>query len=211
VVSIPVGIAAARSRGKNADHALTVLSVIGFSVPQFWLGLLLILVFAIQFRYWGLPALPTGGATSPVDGGDVFDRVTHVILPATVLAFSYLCVWSRFVRSSMLEVLSQDYITTARAKGLRERRVMYTHAIRNALLPLVTLVGVELPHLVSGALVIEVVFNWPGIGYLTYQRALQYDYTVVLGTTSFAVLLVVLGNLVADVLYMVFDPRIRYS
>jgi peptide/nickel transport system permease protein len=111
----------------------------------------------------------------------------------------------------MLEVLGQDYVRTARAKGMSERRVVYVHALRNAVIPLVTLVGLELPALVSGGLVVEVVFSWPGIGYLLYQRALQTDYTTVLGITTFAALLVILGNLLADVLYGFLDPRIRYS
>ena len=132
-------------------------------------------------------------------------------MPATVLAFFYLSVWSRFTRSSMLEVLSQDYIRTARAKGMSERRVVYLHGLRNALIPLITLVGLELPGLVSGGLVVEVVFGWPGIGRLALERALQYDYSTVMGVTFFATLLVVAGNLLADVLYAVLDPRIRYA
>ena len=132
-------------------------------------------------------------------------------MPAVVLSFFYLSVWSRFVRSSMVEVLSQDYVRTARAKGMAERRVVYQHALRNAVIPLVTLVGLELPALVSGGLVVEVVFGWPGIGRLLYERALQFDYTTVMGITTFAALLVVVGNLLADVLYAVLDPRVRYG
>ncbi len=128
-----------------------------------------------------------------------------------MLAFFYLSAWSRFVRSSMIETLSQDYVRTARAKGMSERRTVYVHALRNAVAPLVTLVGLELPGLVSGALVVEVVFGWPGIGLLAFQRALQYDYTTVMGITTFAAVLVVLGNLLADVLYAAIDPRVRYS
>ena len=123
----------------------------------------------------------------------------------------YIAIWSRFTRSSMLEVLSQDYVRTARAKGMSERRVTYLHALRNSLVPLVTLVGLELPGLVGGAAIIEIVFSWPGIGRLALERALQYDYTVVLGLTTFAALLVVAGNLLADILYALLDPRIRYA
>lgn len=211
LVSVPVGVYSALRRGKAADSALTVVSVIGFSIPQFWLGLVMILLFSIEFRAWGLPALPTGGATNVVDGGDILDRLTHLAMPAVVLAFFYLCIWSRFMRSSMLEVLSQEFVLTARAKGLRQPRVIFGHALRNALIPLVTLLGAELPGLVSGGLVVEVVFSWPGIGYLAYQRALAFDYTMVLGTTTFAALLVVFGNLLADVMYALIDPRIRYA
>jgi peptide/nickel transport system permease protein len=128
-----------------------------------------------------------------------------------VLAFFYLSTWSRFVRSSMIETLSQDYVRTARAKGMTGRRTVYVHALRNALAPLVTLVGLELPGLVSGALVVEVVFGWPGIGLLAFQRAIQTDYTMVMGITTFAAILVVAGNLLADLLYAVVDPRVRYA
>jgi peptide/nickel transport system permease protein len=211
ILSIPLGVIGALRRGSKSDHALTVVSVAGFAVPQFWMGLLLILIFSVTFEQHGLPWLPSSGAMSPLGGGDLLDRLVHLIMPATVLAFFYLSVWSRFTRSSMLEVLSQDYIRTARAKGMSERRVVYLHGLRNALIPLITLVGLELPGLVSGGLVVEVVFGWPGIGRLAFERALQYDYTTVMGVTFFATLLVVAGNLLADVLYAVLDPRIRYA
>jgi peptide/nickel transport system permease protein len=211
LISIPLGVAGAVRRGSKLDHAMTVLSVGGFAVPQFWLGLVLILLFSVQFHAWGLPWLPSSGAYSAFDGGDLLDRIAHLVLPATVLSFFYLSQWSRYVRSSLVEALSQDYVRTARAKGMGERRVVYVHALRNAVMPLITLVGLELPALVSGGLVVEVVFGWPGIGRLAYERALQYDYTTVMGTTTFAALLVVFGNLLADVLYAVADPRIRYS
>lgn len=210
-IAIPLGVAGAVRRGSPVDHATTVLSVGGFAVPQFWLGLILILVFSVQFHAWGLPWLPSSGAYSAFGGGDPLDRLTHLVLPALVLSFFYLSQWSRFVRSSMIEVLSQDYVRTARAKGMAERRVVYLHGLRNAVIPLITLVGLELPAIVSGGLVVEVVFGWPGIGKLAFERALQYDYTTVMGTTTFAALLVVAGNLLADVLYAVADPRIRYS
>jgi peptide/nickel transport system permease protein len=210
-ISIPLGVAGALRRGTKIDNFFTVVSTAGFAIPQFWLGLILILFFSVQLHAWGLPWLPSGGAYSSFNGGDLLDRLEHLVLPATVLSFFYLSVWSRFVRSSMVEVLSQDYVRTARAKGMGERRVVYQHALRNAIVPLVTLVGLELPALVSGGLVVEVVFGWPGIGRLAYERATQYDYTTVMGITTFAALLVVLGNLLADVLYALLDPRIRYG
>lgn len=211
VVAIPVGVFGALRRGSKTDHALTAISVAGFAVPQFWMGLILILIFSVTLEQHGLPWLPSSGAFSAVNGGDVIDRLQHLILPATVLSFFYTSQWSRFVRSSMLEVLSQDYVRTARAKGMGERRVVYLHALRNALIPLVTLIGLELPGLISGGLVVEVIFGWPGIGKLAFERALQYDYTTVMGTTFFAALLVIAGNLLADILYGIFDPRIRYA
>jgi peptide/nickel transport system permease protein len=211
LISVPLGVIGALRRGSKTDHSLTVFSVAGFAVPQFWLGLMLILVFSVTFEHYGWPWLPSGGVTSPFGGGDLGDRLIHLIMPATVLSFFYLSLWSRFTRSSMLEVLSQDYIRTARAKGMSERRVVYLHGLRNALIPLVTLVGLELPGLVSGGLVVEVVFSWPGLGRLAFERALQYDYTTVMGIVFFVTLLVVAGNLLADVLYAILDPRIRYA
>jgi peptide/nickel transport system permease protein len=211
LISIPLGVTGALRRGSKIDNFFTVLSTAGFAIPQFWLGLILILFFSVQLHAWGLPWLPSGGAFSAFNGGDLLDRILHLIMPATVLSFFYLSVWSRFVRSSMVEVLSQDYVRTARAKGMAERRVVYLHALRNAVVPLVTLVGLELPALVSGGLVVEVVFGWPGIGRLAFERAVQLDYTTVMGITTFAALLVVVGNLLADVLYAALDPRIRYG
>jgi peptide/nickel transport system permease protein len=211
LISVPLGVIGALRRGSKTDHTLTVTSVAGFAVPQFWMGLMLILIFSVTLEQHGLPWLPSSGAFSAYEGGDILDRIVHLILPATVLSFFYTSVWSRFIRSSMLEVLSQDYIRTARAKGMSERRVVYLHGLRNALIPLITLIGLELPGLVSGGLVVEVVFGWPGIGKLAFERALQYDYSTVMGITFFATLLVIAGNLLADVLYGVLDPRIRYG
>ncbi len=211
LVSVPLGVMGALRRGSAIDSFLTLLSVAGVSIPQFWLGLLLILLFSVSFHAWGLPWLPSSGAQSSFGGGDPIDRVTHLVLPATVLAFFYVAVWSRFTRSSMLEVLAQDFVRTARAKGMPARRVTYVHALRNAVIPLVTLVGLELPGFVSGGAIVEIVFTWPGIGRLLLERALQYDYTTVLGLATFAALLVVVGNLLADVLYALLDPRIRYT
>ena len=210
-VSIPLGVIGAMRRGTRVDNALTTVSVAGVAVPQFWLGLICILFFSVRLHDWGLPFLPSSGIQTPFTGGDLLDRLAHLIMPAAVLSFVYLAIWSRFTRSSMLEVLSQDYVRTARAKGMGERRVTYFHALRNAVIPLVTLVGLELPGLVSGGLVVEAVFGWPGIGLLAYQRALAYDYTMVLGIVTFASILVVAGNLLADVLYASFDPRIRLA
>ncbi|MBO0681896.1 MAG: ABC transporter permease [Candidatus Dormibacteraeota bacterium] len=211
VIAIPVGVVSAIRRGGRLDQLLTAVSVGGFAIPQFWLGLLLVLTFSVSFHAWGLPWLPSSGATNPLGGGDPVDRLIHLVMPAIVLSLFYVSTWSRFVRSGMIEALSQDYVRTARAKGMTERRATYVHALRNALAPLVTLIGLELPGLVSGALVVEVVFGWPGIGLLAFQKALAYDYTAVMGITTFAAVLVVAGNLLADFLYAVVDPRVRYA
>jgi peptide/nickel transport system permease protein len=211
VISLPLGAIGAIRRGTVLDHFLTLLSVAGVSVPSFWLGLLMIILFSVTFNSWGLPWLPSSGSESSIGGGSLADRIEHLIMPATCLAFTYIAIWSRFTRSSMLEVLSQDYVRTARAKGMRESRVVLVHAFRNAIFPLITLVGLELPGLVSGAVIIEIVFSWPGIGRLLLERAFQDDYTMVLGLTTFAAILVLVGNLLADILYAVLDPRVRFS
>ena len=209
-LAIPIGVASALRRGSRLDNLLTGVSVAGFAVPQFWLGLMLILLFSVAFKGWGLPWLPSGGQQSTVGGGDIMDLLAHLVLPATVLSFVYLSIWSRFVRSSTLEVLSQDYMRTARAKGMTDRRAVYVHALRNSIVPLVTLVGLELPGVLAGGLVVETVFSWPGVGLLTYESAKSYDFTMVMGATTFVALAVVVGNLIADVLYAMLDPRIRY-
>lgn len=211
LIAIPLGVTGALRRGSRIDHFLTTLSVGGVSIPAFWLGLLMILLFSITFKEHGLPWLPSGGSESSYNGGDFIDRVVHLILPATVLSFGYLAIWSRYTRSSMLEVLSQDFVRTARAKGMPERRVTYLHALRNAVIPLVTLIGLELPGLVSGAAIIEIVFTWPGIGRYALQAAIGHDFTTVMGLTTFVACFVILGNLIADLLYAVLDPRIRLA
>ena len=209
-LAIPIGVLSALRRGSRFDNLLTGVSVAGFAVPQFWLGLMAILLFSVTFKGWGLPWLPSGGQQSTIGGGDPMDLLAHLVLPATVLSFVYLSIWSRFVRSSTLEVLSQDYMRTARAKGMTERRAVYVHALRNSIVPLVTLIGLELPGVLAGGLVVETVFSWPGVGLLTYESAKSYDFTMVMGTTTFVALAVVLGNLIADLLYAMLDPRIRY-
>jgi peptide/nickel transport system permease protein len=206
--SIPVGLVGAVKRGSKLDHGLTTISVAGFAIPQFWLGLILILIFSVQFQKWGLPSLPQSGQMSVINGGGFVDRLRHIVMPAVVLSFFYIATWSRYLRSTMIEVLSRDYIRTAMAKGMSRRRAVLVHGLRNGLVPLVTLIGLTLPYLVSGALVVEIVFGWPGIGLFAYQRALDFDYTTVLGTTTFVAFLVVLGSLVADLLTILLDPRV---
>ncbi len=210
LIAIPLGVAGALRRGSLIDHLTTTISVAGVSVPTFWLGLLLILVFSVSFHAWGLPWLPSSGAFDPSDEGSIAGRLLHLVMPASVLAAGYLAVWSRYARSSMVEVLSQDYIRTALAKGMSSRRMVYVHALRNTVAPLITLIGLELPTLVGGAAIVEIVFGWPGIGQLALERAFAHDYTTLMGLATFTGIAVVTGNLVADVLYAVADPRIRY-
>jgi len=211
LIAVPLGSAGALRVGSLLDRVITLMSVAGISMPSFWIGLLLILVLSIWLHSIGYGGLPSSGAQSPIGGGDPLDRLAHLAMPATVLTFYYVAIWSRFTRSSMLEALSQEYVKTARAKGLRERRVVFIHALRNAIVPLVTLVGLELPGLFSGAALVEVVFGWPGVGNLALQKAFEYDFTTVLGITTFVSIFVVMGNLVADVLLAILDPRVKYK
>ena len=208
LIAVPLGVIQAVRAASKFDNVTSAVVAVGYALPQFWISLIAILVFSVMFKQWGLPSLPSSGDRSPFDGS-VPDRVSHLILPASVLSLAYIATWSRFVRSSMLEVLSSDYVRTARAKGMSEFRVVSVHALRNALLPLITMVSLELPALVGGAAVVEIVFGWPGVGQLAFNRALQYDYTTVLGITVFIAILVLFANFVADIAYMFANPRIR--
>jgi peptide/nickel transport system permease protein len=209
LISIPIGVYGAVRRNSAFDNVSTAGAVAGFSVPTFWLGLMLILLFAVKFKEWGLPSFPAGGAYDLRGGGGFFDRVEHLILPAFAIAFVQMAAWTRYIRSQMLEVLNQDYMRTANAKGLRERVVIYRHGLRNAVLPLVTLLGIAIPDLFAGALIIENIFTYPGIGQLAFNAAINKDYPLIMGITLVAGTLVILGNLIADVVYSLLDPRIR--
>lgn len=211
LVAIPLGVLAALHRNSVFDYIALTLATLGQAIPEFWLGLMLIIIFAVQFKALGLPSLPSGGTQTLPGGGDFIDRVQHLILPVIALGFGQLAGWMRFIRSQMLEVIQQDYVRTARAKGLGERAVTMVHAFRNALLPLITIVGLALPSLFGGAVIIEAIFGWPGLGSLALDAAGNRDYTVVMGTVLFISIVTVLSNLLADVLYGVADPRVSYS
>ena len=210
-VAIPVGVFSALKRNSFVDYIATIGSTLGDSIPSFWLGLMLILLFAVQFKAWGLPWLPSGGTQTLPNGGDALDRVKHLILPVITLSTVQIALWVRYIRAQMLEVLNQDYVRTARAKGIPEPTVQMRHAFRNAVLPLITLVGLSIPGLFGGQVVIESVFGWPGIGSLLIQSAQNRDYTVVMGLTVFLSTIVVFANLLADLLYGVADPRVQYT
>ena len=203
VFSIPIGIYSAIKRNSIFDYTATVASVAGVSVPSFWLALMLILFFAVQLRW-----LPSGG-TQNIGDGSLVDQLKHLILPAITLAIVELAGWTRYIRAQMLEVIRQDYIRTARAKGLNERLIIFRHAFRNALLPLITLFGLSIPQFFSGALIIETIFSWPGIGRLTFDSAVSRDYTMIMGTVLLSSTMVVLGNLLADIGYGLLDPRVK--
>jgi peptide/nickel transport system permease protein len=210
LVAIPLGVYSAVKRNSVFDHVTTIGTVAAFAMPSFWLAFLLLLLFASKFREWGLPALPSTGMYDRRGGGDILDRIEHLILPVLSLSLVQLAGWTRYIRGAMLEVLQQEYVRTARAKGLSERSVYFGHALRNATLPLVTLVGLSLPDLFAGAFIVESIFAWNGMGRLAVQAAQTNDYTMVMGTVMFFAGLTMLGNLLADILYGVLDPRIRY-
>ncbi len=209
-VAIPLGVASAVHEGSLFDRLTTVLVFIGYAMPGFWLALLLMMLFGIK-----LHILPISGLHSLIGYNQmsllqkILDWTKHLILPLFVSAFGGLAGLSRFMRSSMLEVLRQDYITTARAKGLPERVVIYKHALRNALLPVITILGLSIPGLVGGSVIFESIFSIPGIGQLMWQAVMARDYPVIMGNLVIVSVLTLLGNFIADICYALADPRIR--
>ena len=209
LLSVPVGIWAAVKRNSFFDRSTTILSVAFFSVPSVWLGLMLLIIFGVKFQEWGLYSLPVGGMKTLRGESGLWDRIEHLILPAFTLGVIQLAGWTRYIRSSMLEVIRQDYIRTAQSKGLHQRVVLLGHAFRNALLPLLTLIGLTLPDLFGGAVIVEEVFSWNGVGRLTVDALIRNDYTVAMAAIMMLAFLTVIGNLFADVMYGVMDPRVR--
>lgn len=206
LIAIPVGVISAVKRNSKLDYILTGMTFLGISIPPFFLGLGLIYVAGIQLKW-----LPTGGMTTLGGDGGAGDVLLHMILPVTVLGAAIAGKKVRYVRASMLEVLGQDYLRTARAKGLRELAVTNKHALRNALIPVIAVVGAEIPLLLGGSIVIEQVFQWPGIGQLTMEAILSRDYPILMGLNLIAACVVLLTNLFTDVLYAAADPRITYG
>jgi len=204
-IGIPLGVIAALKRGTWIDNVIRVFAVIGHAIPTFWIGLLFIILFAVTWRILPSQGLLTVGK----DMWDIPDRLRHIILPAFVLALAGIANYSRYLRTETLDVISQDYIRTAHAKGLRERRVVFVHALRNALIPMVTALGPLLAVLVGGSLVIEQVFTWPGVGQFTYAAARSKDYPVIMAGVMVASTLLVASYLIRDVAYAIVDPRIK--
>lgn len=210
LISVPAGTISAIRQHTVFDYSITVVNFIGVSIPIFWLGIMLIYVFAVRFRGF----LPAGGMASPgvVGAWPVFvDRLRHLILPVVALSSLQLAQWTRFMRSSMLEVIKLDYIVTARAKGLSEKAVIFRHALRNSTLPLITLIGLNVPLLFSGAILTEIVFSWPGMGRAIFDAILVNDFNVAMVSLMFISLLVLAFNLLADLAYALADPRVRYA
>jgi peptide/nickel transport system permease protein len=204
VIAIPAGIVAAVSRNSGADYTASLLALCGLSLPSFWLGILLILAFSIY-----LPLFPASGYVSP--WVDPVAHLRHLVLPALTLGAALAAATMRMTRAAMLEVLRADYVRTARAKGLSRRRVIWVHALRNARIPIVTLLGIQLGQLLGGVVITETVFSWPGIGKLTVDAIFARDYPVVQGAVLLTATLFVLINLLTDLVYTVLDPRVRLS
>jgi peptide/nickel transport system permease protein len=202
---ILIGVLSAITRGSAFDTSSRIFAVAGHAVPLFWLGLICIWIFAVELGW-----LPTGGIKSlDAPAWDLWDRLKHLLLPAVILSFGRVASFSRYVRGELLEVLQEDYVRTARAKGLAPRVVLSRHALRNALIPLITVLGMNVRWLFGGAVLTETIFAWPGMGRLIVNAAFQRDYPVVMGTTLFSAILVIVGNLLADITYAVVDPRIQ--
>jgi peptide/nickel transport system permease protein len=207
LIGVPLGVIAALNRGKWIDQVVRVFGTVFHAVPAFWFGLILIIVFAVTLRW-----LPSQGMlTIGKDFWDIPDRIKHIIMPAFVLALTGIANYSRIMRTETLEVLSQDYVRTARSKGLREQVVIGVHAFRNALIPMVTALGGILAFLIGGALVIEQVFTWPGIGQFTFQSVVGKDYPVVMAGVMLSSVLLVISYLMRDMVYAFVDPRIKVS
>lgn len=213
LVAIPVGVLSAVKQYSWFDHLVTTLAFMGQSIPIFWLGLMLILIFYVGLSnpFGGGPLFPAGGMYSSGQEDEWLNRAWHLVLPVIMLSSTWVAWYTRFLRASMLDVLSQDYVRTARAKGLREGSVIFKHALKNGAMPLITLIGLDLPLIFSGALFTETIFSWPGMGRLFYQSALRRDYPLLMAIVMFTSLLIVLANLLADLAYAYFDPRITYT
>ena len=209
LIAIPVGISSATHRYSLFDKITTTSVFIGFATPGFWLALLLIMLFGLHLDWLPISQLKSMDYDSLSMSGKIWDRTRHLILPVFVSSFGGIAGLSRYMRSSMLEVIRQDYITTARAKGLPETKVIYKHGLRNALLPIITLLGLSVPGLIGGSVIFEQIFGIPGMGALFYMSVMMRDYPLVMAILTIGAILTLIGNLLADIGYMFADPRIR--
>ena len=200
-IAVPIGIVSATRQYSTIDNVVTVGSFLGLALPNFWLALLLQIWLAIELGW--LPAISSNAAKTPFP-----DNVQYYVMPVIVLALPNIAFFARFMRSSMLEVINQDYITVARSKGLGRRAVLYSHALRNALIPMITVVALQIPRILGGAVIIEQIFAWPGLGDLTYKAIGQRDYPVILAITLITGLTVMVVNLLTDLVYVLVDPRV---
>lgn len=206
LIAVPAGIYSAVKQYSKGDYAVVTASFIGSSIPSFFLALILIYIFTVK-----LGILPSGGMNTLGMDGSVADTIRHMVLPVTVLAVSLAGSNIRYIRSSFLEILQQDYLRTARAKGIGYKRVIWKHAMRNALLPIVTVIGMQIPMLFGGAVIIEQVFSWPGLGLMTMTAIMGRDYPVIMGVCLLSAVVVLVSNLVTDILYALVDPTIQLN
>jgi peptide/nickel transport system permease protein len=204
VLSVPVAVTQAVRRNKPVDYAISTVNFAFYSMPEFWLGLMLIMLFAEKLRIFP-PVAPQGTVSQ------ILAHPAGLVLPVATLALGNIASYSRYLRSSLLDNFAEDFVRTARAKGASRRRVLYKHVFRNALAPIITLIGLSLPGVLSGALITESVYNFPGIGLLYWNSALSSDYAVMLGLTIIVAIATVAGSLIADLLYAAVDPRVRYG
>ncbi len=211
IFSIVIGLYSALRPYSWFDNLVTSLSFVGYSMPVFWLALMLMYIFAVNFRRWGLPYLPTVGMYDPAIGKTPIELIKHMVLPVTTLAVISTAGYSRFVRSSVLEVLGQDYVRTARAKGLRAMRVVFRHALPNAALPFITIIGLDIPFLMAGAVVTERIFAWPGMGRLFIDHTERADFPMLMGILMLLSIAVVIFQIITDIVYSFVDPRIRLN
>ena len=206
LIAVPAGIYSAVKQYSKGDYALVTASFIGSSIPSFFLALILIYIFTVK-----LGILPSGGMNTLGMDGSVADTIRHMVLPVTVLAVSLAGSNIRYIRSSFLEILQQDYLRTAKAKGIGYKRVIWKHAMRNALLPIVTVIGMQIPMLFGGAVIIEQVFSWPGLGLMTMTAIMGRDYPVIMGVCLLSAVVVLVSNLITDILYALVDPTIQLN
>jgi peptide/nickel transport system permease protein len=210
-VSLMIGVYSALRQYSIMDQIVTAGSFIGYSMPIFFIALASMYLFGVNFRKWGLPYLPTVGMFDPKIGKTTGQIALHMVLPIFSMSVISISGYSRYIRSQMLEVISQDYIRTARAKGLSERMVLLGHALKNAAIPIVTLIGIDVPFLLGGAVVTETIFGWPGMGRLFIDHLTRYDTPVIMGILMLISLAVIISQLLTDIVYAWLDPRIRYS
>jgi len=203
LISIPLGMYTALNKNKFVDNFVSTLSYIGISIPSFWFSMILITIFALKLRLLPSVGMRTIGVNS------FLDVLKHGILPTVVLSFPNIAVLTRYVRSATIGELQEDYIVTAMAKGLSKRGILFKHVMKNSLIPIITILGMSLPSLVSGAFITETVFGWPGMGRLGISSIFSMDYPVIMAITMMTSIMVILGNLIADLLYIVVDPRIK--
>jgi peptide/nickel transport system permease protein len=213
LIAIPIGIISAIKQYSTFDITATTLSFMGQAIPDFWFGLILVLIFygTLNNPITGKALLPYGGMATIGADFDIWDRVKHLIMPVTMGLVGWVAWYSRFLRSSMLEIINLDYIRTARAKGQSERKVLYKHAFRNALIPIVTMFALDFPYMFMGYVYVELIFSWPGMGRLYYDAATARNYPILLGVLIIGSVVVIISNLLADIAYAYLDPRVRYD